>query len=140
MNELDSKAHSRAIDALFTLDQSGQGQAAVLNQDGTINSPSNPAERGSIMVFFGTGQGLTTPQWDEDDLSPNPLPKPLNEVVVSIGGKDADVLYAGAAPGLAALIQVNAVVPTDVKPGAAVPVVVAIGKNKSQERVTVSVK
>ncbi|PYT31401.1 MAG: hypothetical protein DMG57_05065 [Acidobacteria bacterium] len=125
---------------LFTLDQSGQGQAAVLNQDGTINSPSNPAERGSIMVFFGTGQGLTTPQWDEDDLSPNPLPKPLNEVVVSIGGKDADVLYAGAAPGLAALIQVNAVVPTDVKPGAAVPVVVAIGKNKSQERVTVSVK
>ena len=68
------------------------------------------------------------------------MPKPLNEVVVSIGGKDADVLYAGAAPGLAALIQVNAVVPTDVKPGAAVPVVVAIGKNKSQERVTVSVK
>jgi len=50
------------------------------------------------------------------------------------------VLYAGAAPGLAALVQVNAVVPTDAKPGAAVPVVVTIGKNKSQERVTVSVK
>jgi uncharacterized protein (TIGR03437 family) len=75
-----------------------------------------------------------------DDLSPDPLPRPVNDVVVTIDGKDADVLYAGAAPGLAALIQINVVVPANLKPGAAVPVLVTIGKNKSQERVSVSVK
>ena len=31
---------------------------AVLNQDGTLNAPSNPALRGSSISLFGTGMGL----------------------------------------------------------------------------------
>jgi uncharacterized protein (TIGR03437 family) len=31
------------VPAIFTLDASGRGQGAILNQDGTINSVSNPA-------------------------------------------------------------------------------------------------
>ncbi len=37
---------------LFTLDGS---YAAALNQDGTVNSASNPAARGSVISLFGTG-------------------------------------------------------------------------------------
>src|SRR5262249_29470554 len=46
---------------LFTADGSGSGQASILNQDGTTNSPRNPASRGSVVVLYGTGGGLTAP-------------------------------------------------------------------------------
>jgi uncharacterized protein (TIGR03437 family) len=36
-------------------DGSGQGRAFALNQDGTVNSPENPATRGSTVTFFVTG-------------------------------------------------------------------------------------
>jgi len=32
-----------------------------LNEDGTVNSPRNPAKRGSRVVLFGTGGGATVP-------------------------------------------------------------------------------
>ena len=32
-------------------------QAAALNQDGTFNTPNNPAGRGSVISLFGTGPG-----------------------------------------------------------------------------------
>ena len=33
-------------------------QAAVINQDGTVNGASNPAPRGSIISIYATGQGV----------------------------------------------------------------------------------
>lgn len=47
--------------ALFTDDTSGKGQGAVLNQDGSLNSPSHPAAPGSVVVLYGTGAGQTNP-------------------------------------------------------------------------------
>ena len=44
---------------LFSQDGFGTGAGAVLNQDGTLNSPSNPAERGTIVSLYGTGAGRT---------------------------------------------------------------------------------
>jgi hypothetical protein len=42
---------------IFSVDASGQGQGAILNEDGTLNSSSNPARRGSVITIFGTGGG-----------------------------------------------------------------------------------
>jgi uncharacterized protein (TIGR03437 family) len=47
---------------LFTANTSGAGQASVLNQDGSTNSSSNPAARGSTVTLFATGMGATNPQ------------------------------------------------------------------------------
>ena len=47
-----------ASPALFTVNQQGFGQIAAVNQDGTINSPANPAPIGSVISLYGTGQGL----------------------------------------------------------------------------------
>jgi uncharacterized protein (TIGR03437 family) len=125
---------------LFTLDQTGQGQAAVLNQDNTINSGANPAERGSIVVLWATGQGQSDPDWADDVLASSPLPQPKNKVNVNIGGHWAQILYAGAAPGLAAVIQVNARVPYGIQPGRKVPVQMRIGDAMSQTGVTMAVQ
>ncbi len=46
---------------LFTADNSGGGQVTGLNENGSYNSPDNPAAAGSTIVLFGTGAGLTTP-------------------------------------------------------------------------------
>ena len=39
---------------IFTMDQSGTGQGAILNQDGTVNGPGNPAAKGSVVSIFAT--------------------------------------------------------------------------------------
>jgi uncharacterized protein (TIGR03437 family) len=50
-----------AVPGIFTFDGSGHGQAAVINQDGTLNSISNPAPIGTVITFYACGAGLMTP-------------------------------------------------------------------------------
>ena len=56
---------------IFTANASGSGQGAVLNEDGTLNTPSNPAPIGSIITFFETGEGQTTPNGVDGALANN---------------------------------------------------------------------
>lgn len=88
-----------------------------------------------------TGEGQTNPSGEDGKLAADKLPAPLLPVSVTIAGKDAQVLYAGAAPGIVAgLMQINAVVPPDATPGDALPVVVTVGKNASPGAVTMAVR
>jgi len=126
---------------IFTLDSSGKGQAAILNQDNTVNSASNPAPRGSIVMLFATGEGQTDPPGVDGKPAADPLPKPLLPVSVTIGGLSAHVLYAGGAPGLiAGVLQVNARIPESVATGAAVSVSLTVGQATSQAGVTLAVR
>jgi len=88
-----------AAPGIFTADGSGKGQAAALNQDNSFDSPSNPAPRGSILTFYATGVGATSPCIDGQVYKSNfptiPLP-----VVVGIGNGGARVEYNGQAPDL----------------------------------------
>jgi hypothetical protein len=57
-----------------------------------------------------------------------------------IGGVPAQIVYAGEAPGLVSgVLQVNAVVPTNI-PSGNVPVVVTAGSNSSLPNITVAVQ
>jgi hypothetical protein len=47
-----------AAPGIFTVDLTGAGQAVVLNQDGTLNSSTNPAARGSVLTLWVTGMGI----------------------------------------------------------------------------------
>jgi uncharacterized protein (TIGR03437 family) len=135
-----STSVAETVPGIFTLDQSGQGQGAILNQDTSINGAASPAARGSIISLWATGQGQSDPDWAEDVLASEPLPQPKNKVNVNIGGQWAQILYAGAAPGLAGAIQVNARVPYGIQPGTKVPVLLRIGKGLSQPGVTMAVR
>jgi adhesin/invasin len=56
----------------------------------------------------------------------------VNPVVVTIGGMDAAVSFAGLTPGFAGLYQVNAVVPQGVASGNSVPLALSVGGQVSQ--------
>jgi len=73
----------------------------VLNQDNSINSTANPAKLGSVLQVFLTGM-------------------PDSGAVASVTIQNRGNLvpqYAGAAPGLLGLQQVNVAVPVDLIPG-----------------------
>ncbi len=125
---------------LFTANSSGKGQGAILNQDGSFNSGSNAAEVGSVVVLYGTGEGAVDPVVVDGAINASSLPKPREPITVRIGGKDAEVLYGGAAPGLVAgVFQINVRIPEGVAPGSA-PVVVMVGRATSSPEVTVAVR
>lgn len=125
---------------LFTANSTGTGPVAAINQDGSLNSVT-PADPGSVVAFYATGEGQTNPGGKDGRLAVSlPLPKPLQEVTVTIDGQPCEVLYAGAAPGLVAgLMQVNVKIPSSVPTGNR-PVVLTIGGTSSPAGVTVSVK
>ena len=98
---------------VFTLNGMKVGDAAVLNQDGTINSPANPAVPGSVISIFATGGGKLTPPLEADEVAGLTLSRVPQSVRVALAGPSIDdAIYAGSAPGLVAgVLQVNAVVP-----------------------------
>jgi uncharacterized protein (TIGR03437 family) len=127
---------------IFTIDSSGRGQGAILNQDYSLNTQANPAEKGSVVVAYATGEGETDPQVADGRLaSSRELPRPKLLVSVKIGGIEAEVLYAASAPGMVVgLLQVNVRVPPGVASGNAVPVVLTIGGVSSPPGVTMAVR
>jgi uncharacterized protein (TIGR03437 family) len=127
---------------LFTADATGQGQGAVLNQDGvTHNSTKAPTSPGSVVILWGTGEGVTDPPGVDGRPAVDVLPKPVAPVSVQIGGLPATVQYAGAAPyNMPGLFQINVVVPPNVQTGDSVPVQVTIGGANTQAGVTVAVR
>jgi uncharacterized protein (TIGR03437 family) len=112
-----------AAPALFTTasPQATTSQALASNQDGSVNSAANPAQRGSVIVLYGTGQGA--------------LAQPVS---VQIGGQAAEVLYAGPVAGYPGLLQINAVIPGSVAPGN-ISVSIAVGAASSQPGVVIAV-
>jgi uncharacterized protein (TIGR03437 family) len=129
-----------AAPGIYTLTGSGTGQGAVLNQDGSVNSPTNPAVKGSVISIYATGGGQTNPASATGKVVSSPLPSLIGTPSATIGGQPAQVTYAGGAPGLSSsIVQVNAVVPTSSASGN-VSMVINIGGVASQAGVTVWVK
>jgi uncharacterized protein (TIGR03437 family) len=126
---------------LFTMNYSGSGPGAILNQDNTVNSAANPASRGSVVILWATGEGVTDPPGVDGRLAVDVLPAPVAAVTVDIGGLPATVQYAGAAPGMMpGVLQVNAQMSPNVEAGNSVPVHVTVGGVASQDGVTLAVK
>lgn len=93
------------------------GFAAALNQDGSINSPSNPAKSGSIVSIFLTGFFLIGPV----DGQLAPLGASGNSILDTVWVGDSrsfEVLFAGIAPGLVyGIMQVNFRLPISLTSG-----------------------
>lgn len=127
---------------LFTLD--GRQAVAVL-ASGAVNGPAAPVERGGILVLYATGEGDTSPRPADGALANYgtlaEYPRPHLEVKVFVGGQQATILYAGAAPSLVAgVMQVNIQLAAGTPSGNAVPITLQVGGASSPSGVTVAVR
>jgi uncharacterized protein (TIGR03437 family) len=130
-----------ATPGVFSLDASGLGPGAVLNQDSSLNGGPNPAAKGSVVAIYCTGGGVTNPSSTDGSITGTPLPLLTGNVSVTIGGIVAKVLYSGGAPqAIAGLTQINVEVPAGVTAGPSVPVAVLVGTAQSQPGLTMAVK
>jgi uncharacterized protein (TIGR03437 family) len=103
----------------------------VFNADSTRNGPSNPAARGSLVVLFATGEGVTLPAARTGAFSMGGPAEPVLPVSVSIGGLPSDVVFRGRVVGTAGVLQVNARVPDAAVPADRLAVVLSVGDRES---------
>jgi uncharacterized protein (TIGR03437 family) len=118
-------------------------QALVLNQDNTINSPTNAAARGSTIQIYAVGQGFV-PNAPPDGSPATASPLLTTPFTPSVAfnfrfteeytpgtGDPSDrtkfVSFSGLAPGYVGLWQINVQVPANVTPGAQIPLLIQAG-------------
>lgn len=125
---------------IFTMNSSGSGAAVAFNPDGSLNSATNAASAGDVITIYATGGGMTEPPGQDGRVEGDIFRKPVAQSSMTIGGKAAQVIYAGSTPGqLSAILQVEAVVPSGAGTGA-VDVALTIGQANSQTSATVYLK
>jgi trimeric autotransporter adhesin len=125
---------------LFTANSTGTGQAAIVNQDASTNSSSNPAALGSTVTFYATGMGPTNPQIPDNAVPQNTSVQPALPISAMIDNQPAKVVSAYAAPGMLGVLVINVQVPSSAHPGNAIPVVVQVGSSLSQQGITMATR
>jgi uncharacterized protein (TIGR03437 family) len=118
---------------IFTKNQQGSGQGIVVRSDQvTLAEAGTPARAGEAIVIYGTGLGPVSQQVAAGAPSPaSPLAATVSPVSVTVGGRAAQVLFAGLTPGFAGLYQVNAILAADTPTGNAVPLVIQVDGRES---------
>jgi uncharacterized protein (TIGR03437 family) len=125
--------------ALFSANGSGQGPGAILNENGSVNTSENRAQPGQVVVLFLTGGGAMTPPGVDGRIA-TALSQLNAPVSVQVGGRPAELLYAGNAPGLIeGVLQANVRLPAATPPGLA-EILIRIGPESSLVPVTVWVR
>jgi uncharacterized protein (TIGR03437 family) len=138
-----------ASPGLFTTDGSGRGQVRAINQDGSINSPENPAPRGSVVTLFATGQGVVPGAPPDGEAPQGEIATPEKpRVIVNTGFvEDDDVQASVLAPDAPGTWQVKVRIPMTAPPESGILVVLlykGIPSNNPQNpaatRTTIAVK
>lgn len=112
----------RSAPGIFTNPSTGAGQAVATHEDGSLNSVSNPVERGSVLKLFVTGTGVN------------------NAVAVRSGATNWEVLSADADLSIPGVTTVLARVPSELEPGPTIGVIIETAGSRSQDGVTVAVR
>jgi uncharacterized protein (TIGR03437 family) len=79
----------------------------ITNQDGSPNSDTAPAAPNTLLTLFATGEGLTDGANLAGKPATAPFASPLLPVTVTIAGIKVEVQFAGSAPGMIGVMQLN---------------------------------
>jgi len=115
---------------VFSLAQSGVGQAAAEHGDYSVISSSNPAHTGETVTIYVGGLGAVNPAVQSGSAAPsNPPSSVTGGVLVTFNGITASTpAFAGLTPTAAGLYQINVAVPSGLQAGdATIDVVTAEG-------------
>ena len=105
--------------AVYTTQPLGVGQLKAINANGRLNGPDNPAPKGSVISLYASGLGSISPEIPAGQVAPNsPLSMTVYPVGAAIAGVPCTVQYAGLAPGLVGIFQVNVLVNPIISSGA----------------------
>jgi uncharacterized protein (TIGR03437 family) len=127
---------------------------AILNQNGTLNTPSNPASLNSVIQIFGTGMGPYDRTLMDGSIVGPPLAHLTSQVQATFYGAvtcqveisistfpictpaptfPGTVLFAGAAPmQLVGIDQINVQIPLSAAPSTTAPLTLQIGTLSTQ--------
>ena len=103
-------AVSSARPGLFFIPSAaGPDRAIVQNQDGSLNSPSNPARAGEVIVIYVSGIGAVNPPVASGNAAPaaEPFARSTLNATVTIGGVEGQILFLGMTPNFVGLAQGN---------------------------------
>jgi len=126
--------------AIYTTNLAGTGQATATNADGTANSKTNAAAKGSSITVYANGLGVTDPATGPGYPAPSePTLTPVAAISARIGGVAAELKKATLAPGQIGVYALELTVPNSVKTGTA-EVIITSGETSSQNGVTIEVK
>jgi uncharacterized protein (TIGR03437 family) len=99
---------------------SGTTGLVVHHSDNTLVSPDRPVLPSELAYFYTTGLGAVENRPATGSIAPfDPQARVLTAPQVSLGGVECEVLFAGLAPGLVGVYQVNIRVPSGVAAGSA---------------------
>ncbi|HYW46725.1 MAG TPA: hypothetical protein VE959_27915 [Bryobacteraceae bacterium] len=116
--------------------------ASVTNQDFSVNTPTNPASRCSVITIYATGQGFVpNAPPDGSPATSSPLLTTPSVPRVNFGGLFTDqypkatcdpapdqfVQFSGLAPGYVGLWQINVFIPGNVAPASQVRFFIQMG-------------
>jgi uncharacterized protein (TIGR03437 family) len=104
---------------VFSITRNGLEDGAILRQNYSVVTQSNPATPGEFIQIFLTGLGAVNPAVpDGTAAAASPLATVTGPVNVYLGGVLAtNVQFKGLSPGLASLYQINVQVPISLGPG-----------------------
>jgi uncharacterized protein (TIGR03437 family) len=114
-----------ASPGIFTVPSGGIGDGAVLHADFSLVTAANPAKSGETIQVFLTGLGAVTGNTAAGAAGPSPtLATTILPVDVGLNGSDGNfyegkIAFAGLAPGLGGLYQVNVTLPANLPAGSA---------------------
>lgn len=96
---------------VFTRAMNGRGQALYFDPHFQLGDAVAP---GDVLIVYATGLGATDPTGvaGESGSSAEPFQRVVDPLKVFIGEAEAEVAFAGLAPGFAGVYQVNIVAPS----------------------------
>jgi uncharacterized protein (TIGR03437 family) len=117
--EIEVRTPADAVRLIIPTAEANPGLFPVAtNEDGTLNSPSQPALAGSVVTLYATGEGKSLP------------------LSLAIAGQPAVIVSAGTAAGV---LEIHAKVPESCPLGEQ-PVVLTAGRASSQPGVTLALR
>jgi uncharacterized protein (TIGR03437 family) len=123
-----------ATPGMYTLDGSGRGQGLIVNaKTGKLAALPNPgfdgqsARSGDHLIIYANGLGAVDHAVGlGEPAGASPLSRVVGTVRAKVGGVYTPVTFAGLAPSLAGVYQVNIMLSPEVPSGANLPVVLEL--------------